>query len=270
MNLVLLLILITGITSYRGFVDSNFFNEYKFQVDGILRFKEYRRMVVSGFLHANWMHLGLNMYVLYIFADVAIAGLQGSQIGFLILYMVCLLLGNALALFIHRNYGNYSAIGASGATSGVVYAAIVFNPDMQMGLLFIPFMMPAWAFGALYMLYTIFGIKSQRDNIGHEAHLGGAAAGMILAIVFAPSVLNTHGLVLLLMLVPLILFFYLIVMHPEWLLTGKIDWSKERELFTPKEKESTKSLDELLEKVERSGYDSLTPAEKKRLDQLSK
>ncbi len=277
MTLIYIIIGLNVLFSWKGFEDYSFFEKFKFQTDRILHGKEYVRMVSSGFLHVNYMHLLFNMYAFYMFAEVLTVVF--SDIEFILLYLASLLAGNLLSLFVHRDHSNYSAVGASGAVSGVIYASIALIPDGGIGLIFIPGLyIPSWIFGIIYILYTIFGIKSQRDNIGHEAHLGGAIAGMILTVAYFHNQYVFNYVIIAAMLVPTFIFLYFVVYHPEWLLTGKINWSnnpisryknRDKSLGSRKEQKNRQAeLDDLLDRVNDVGYVKLTDDEKRRLDQL--
>lgn len=177
-------------------------------------------------------------------------------------------------MYLHRNHGNYSAIGASGSVSGIIYSTIIFYP----GLL-IYFIIPGWLFGIVYILYTIFGIRKQTGNIGHDAHLGGAIGGLLITVLYFFNQYEFNYFIVGGMLIPTIIFLYLIAYHPEWILAGKIDW-RNNPLTKRKDKNSSNSdnkkslsreaeLNHLLDKVNRIGYENLSDAEKRRLDQLS-
>src|SRR5215471_17998238 len=140
-----LLILANVIVSYRGFKDSIFYNKYKFRVDAVLLYKDYKRLVTSGFLHVNWMHLIFNMVALYFFSGSLETYLH--PVRFLIIYFLSLVGGDLLSLFIHRHDGDYDSVGASAGVNGVIYASIALFPGMHIGLLFIPIAIPAWLFG---------------------------------------------------------------------------------------------------------------------------
>ena len=214
------LLLITLLTTYNGFIRRDFFEKYLFQVDKILYQKERYRLFSSGFLHANWLHFGFNMIALISFSWALEFTL--GYLSFLLIYFVAMLGGNLLALYIHRNHGDYSAIGASGAISGVVMSSIVLFPESKIGIILLPFIeFPSWIFGLLFIVVSLFGIKSQRDNIGHEAHLGGAITGLILTVLIRPSIALSNWWVILLMLVPTVGFLWLIIKHPDFLITGK-------------------------------------------------
>lgn len=200
----LIIIAANVLMSIKGFNDFSFFEKYKFNIAGIRR-GEQIRMVSAGFLHANFSHLLFNMLTLYFFADVVITNL--GVIMFIIIYFASLLVGNLLSFYFHKDEYHYSAIGASGAVTGILYSAILFYPNMGLYLFFIPIAIPAWIFGILYLLYSIYGMKNNVGNIGHDAHFGGAIAGYVLSILFAPSLLTTHLWIVITLAIPIILLF---------------------------------------------------------------
>jgi membrane associated rhomboid family serine protease len=207
LDLVTIIIIAANvIISYKGFGDYTFFETYKFNIGGIKR-GEQIRMFSSGFLHVDTMHLFFNMFTLYIFADVVISFI--GKIPFLVIYIVSLLVGNLLSLYFHKNEYHYSAVGASGAVTGIVYAAILLRPEMSLYLMFIPIPIPAYVFGVGYLLYSIYGMKNRVGNIGHDAHFGGAIGGYVLTLVFASWILEEHLLMVLLLAVPIVLLYVL-------------------------------------------------------------
>src|ERR1700704_4875072 len=105
--------------SYMGFTNQTFFDGYKFEVDRILINKDYKRLITSGFLHVGWTHLVFNMFSLYAFSGIIAGYLGGVQ--FLVIYFASLLGGNLLSLLVHKNHGDYSAVGASGAVCGIIF-----------------------------------------------------------------------------------------------------------------------------------------------------
>ena len=110
--------------------------------------------------------------------------------------------GNLLALFFHRNNPIYSAVGASGGVSGVLFASIVILPKMMLGIFFV-IPMPAWLFAILYLGYSVYGVQKQLGNIGHEAHLGGAVVGLVAPIIFYPEIFSQNQWYILGMMVPI-------------------------------------------------------------------
>ncbi len=191
--------------SIKGFNDFSFFEKYKFNIAGI-RKGERLRMFSSGFLHADFSHLLFNMLTLYFFAGTVIRYLGTPK--FVIIYIGSLLVGSLLSFYFHKDEYHYSAIGASGAVTGILYAAILFVPDAKL-YLFYAIPIPAWLFGIGYLLYSIYGMKNRVGNIGHDAHFGGAIAGYVLTIAFAPGLIENSTWIVLLLAVPIVLLFVL-------------------------------------------------------------
>jgi membrane associated rhomboid family serine protease len=199
--IVLLVIIANVLFSMKGFDDHTFLEKYKFQVSSV-KGNEKIRMLTSGFLHVDWLHLILNMYVLYAFGNI-ITNILGL-IPFLIIYFGSLLAGSLYTLQYHKNEPYYSAVGASGAVSGIVYASILLFPDMQLSLFFaIP--IPGYIFAIGYLLYSIYGMKNQLGNVGHAAHLGGAIGGFILTLVLNPVLFTTNTVFVVALAIPIIL-----------------------------------------------------------------
>ncbi len=207
LNLVTIVIIAANvIISYKGFGDYSFFEKYKFHIGGIQR-GEKIRMVSSGFLHADTQHLFFNMLSLYFFADVVVILLGPEK--FLLVYLVSLLAGSLLALLFHKNNYNYSAVGASGAVSGIIYSAILLQPGMDLYMFFIPIPIPAYIFGVGYLLYSIYGIKNRVGNIGHDAHFGGAIGGYIATLLLVPELFQTNFWMVILLAIPIAILFIL-------------------------------------------------------------
>lgn len=185
--LVIAIIVINVLFSLKGFKDQAFFNQYKFSVAAIHR-KEWYRMISSGFLHVDFWHLGFNMYALYLFSNAILN--QSSNFTYLLIYTASLLAGNYLSFYKYKSNGYYSAVGASGAVSGIIYASILIYPDMSLYILPFPFPIKGYIFGIGYLMYSIYGMKKQIGNTGHTAHIGGAIAGYVLAILLFPNVLQ--------------------------------------------------------------------------------
>ena len=123
------------LVSLKGFNDTSFFERYKFSI-GAIKAGQKERMATSGFLHVDISHLLFNMLTLYFFAGVVINWFGPVQ--FFIIYAVSLMAGSLLALSFHKDEPYYSAVGASGAVTGILYAAILLQPTMQLGIMFIP------------------------------------------------------------------------------------------------------------------------------------
>jgi len=269
---IIVILIVNVLLSIKGFRDRTFFNRHMFHVNSIVIRKEYGRLVSSAFLHANNMHLFFNMLSFYFFAPVVVATL--GELSMLIIYFAALLGGNLLSLYIHRKHGDYRAIGASGAVSGIVFAAIALYPNMKLFVLFIP-NVPGYVFAIIYMLYSINGIRKQADNIGHEAHLGGAILGVLTALMFEPRALEDNFLVIALILVPVAVFLAILMFKPSLLMVG-MDYEKNQEYLSQddqyniKKKNQEEKLNYILDKIHRGGLNSLTAEEKEFLDRFSK
>lgn len=148
------------------------------------------------------------MFTLYFFADVVIAYL--GSLNFIIVYVASLILGSLLSLYFHKDEYYYSAVGASGAVTGVLYSAILLEPNMGLYMFFVPIPIPGYIFGIGYLLYSIYGMKNRIGNIGHDAHFGGAVGGYIVTLMLAPWLFETNLLFVGLLAVPILILF---VMH---------------------------------------------------------
>lgn len=268
------LIIINFLVSYKGFTDQRFFETYKFDVDRILLQKDYKILVTSGFLHVSWTHLIFNMISLLLFSGSVEAYLGGLQFG--IIYLASLVGGGLFSLLVHRNHGDYTAVGASGAVCGIIFASIALFPGMGVGLFFIPLSIPGWIYGVLFVIYSIYGIKSKKGNIGHEAHLGGALVGMIVALLMAPGAFAENYFAILIIAVPTIVFIYFIITRPHILLVDNFFFKKHHKAYNIDQRYNLEKttrqneIDHILEKISRSGLGSLTRAESKKLKDHSR
>lgn len=193
--IVYIIILLTVITTARAFKDQALFDKLKFNAAYIREHKAWYRFFSYGFVHADWFHLGVNMWVLYIFAPVVLANFQVlfgnyANLLFLLLYISAIGISTIASFIKHRNNYYYNAIGASGAVSAVLYASILFFPTNGIGLLFIPIYIPAWIFGLLYLGYSVYMNKRSMDNVGHDAHFWGAVYGFIFPLILHPKLLT--------------------------------------------------------------------------------
>jgi membrane associated rhomboid family serine protease len=205
MNSILIIIIVLNlIVSFKGFNDLSFFRKYEFHI-GSIRSGDQFRMISSGFLHADLGHLFFNMFTLFMFAPVVIGYL--GDFSFLLVYVASLVFGSLLTLYFHKNDYNYRAIGASGAVTGVLYSAILLQPDMSLYLFFIPIPIPAFLFGIGYLLYSIYGMKAKNDNIGHTSHFGGAIGGFFITLLKQPQMLTENTFMVVVLAIPILILF---------------------------------------------------------------
>ncbi len=267
-----ILIIMNVVTSYRGFKDQFFYDRYSFIVDAVLVHKDYKRLMTSGFLHVNWTHLVFNMIALIFFSGGVESYL--GPIKFILIYISGLLGGNLLSLFIHRFAGDYSSVGASGAINAVIFASIALFPGMDISLFFLP-AIPGWLFGLIYVVISIYGIRSRSENVGHDAHLGGGLAGVLFAIILSPSILITNTFTIAVIALPAIAFIAFIVYKPQALLIDNLFY-KNHHNYTVEDRynlnkiNKQKELDRLLEKIHKRGISSLSKKERANLKEYSK
>ena len=199
MSISFIIILVGTIAmSYYGFNNATFFNRYMFNV-GAVQKGDYVRLISSGFLHANWEHLIFNMISLFFFYEVVTDSM--GELLFVLIYFGSMLLGNVFSLQIYKRQSYYSAIGASGAVSGIIFTAIALYPKaIKVNFL------PGWLFGALYFGYSVFMMFNPQkgDNLGHTAHIGGALFGLAVVALYAPTIVVHNALYLGIMALPLV------------------------------------------------------------------
>lgn len=202
MNIILLVVIvINALISYKAINDAYFFRKYEFHI-GSIKSGEQLRIISSGFLHVDFQHLFFNMFTLYFFAPYVIFNL--STMYFLYIYMGSLIAGNLLTFYFHKNDYSYRAVGASGAVTGVIFSAILLEPNLYMyGFI------PGYIFGFAYMLFSIYGMKAKNDSIGHVAHFGGAIGGYAITLARYPQLITTEPLTVGALLVPIVVLFIL-------------------------------------------------------------
>lgn len=154
------------------------------------------RMLTSGLLHADFMHLAINMFVLYMFGQNLemffkyLFGVNGIYY-FLALYFIGIIVANISSVIKHKDNSGYNALGASGATSALVFAFVVLDPwGKTIGFFIIPAgVLPNIVFGILYLAYCVYMSRRGQDNIGHEAHFYGALWGAFFMFATVPNLI---------------------------------------------------------------------------------
>lgn len=192
--MTIFIILITSVFSIVAFSQHSLIYKYQFNPYQIITRKQYPRLILHAFLHANWTHLIVNMLVLYSFGTALERNFQqffgASWIPFyLILYFGAILVSPLYALYKHRKDYLYNAVGASGAVSAVVFASIFFNPWGSI-YFFAMIPMPGIVFGALYLVYSWLMSSRGKDNIAHDTHFFGAIYGFLLPILLNPDLFS--------------------------------------------------------------------------------
>lgn len=206
--MTILLIIITSIISVVAFKNRDLFFKLQFNAYQVVHRKQWYRLISHGFVHANWSHLIVNMFVLYFFGqtteqmlhELTNAGiLSFPTLIFILFYFSALIISSSISLVKHKDDHWYNAVGASGAVAAVIFFSIFFNPWERLYFYaIIP--IPGIVFAILYIVYSQYMGRKGQDNIGHEAHLMGAVYGFMFPLFidlelikyFMHSLVNIH------------------------------------------------------------------------------
>ncbi len=192
--MTIFIILVTAIVSVYAFSDSGIMSKYQFNAYRIVHQKEWYRLFSHALLHGSWMHLIINMLVLYSFGEFLIFAFRQFfpyiKPGLLLLlfYVFAVAIASLYSVRKHRNDFCYNAVGASGAVSAVVFASIFFAPYQPI-LFFGILPIPGILFGVGYLWYTYYMSKKGNDNIGHDAHFYGAIFGFLFPVILDPQLI---------------------------------------------------------------------------------
>ena len=190
----IILIAITSLVSivcFSGRIDSG---KLLFHAYSVWHRKEWYRMLSYGLVHGGWGHLFFNMLTLFFFGRVVeqyFALAFGETLGialYVVLYVSALAVSTVGDLIKYRNDWNYSAVGASGAVSAILFASILFEPKMGIYIYLIPIPVPGYIFAPLYLLYCWYMARRNQDNIGHTAHFWGAVYGLLFPLACRPDI----------------------------------------------------------------------------------
>jgi membrane associated rhomboid family serine protease len=265
----LIIIVLTIFCSFIGFRDPAFAEKFIFSPTEILACKQYYRLFTSAFLHADPYHLLNNMVTLFLFGRILEGAVGPAQ--FLLIYFAAIIGGSLLSLWLHRHH-EYRAHGASGGVCGVMFSYVAMYPQSRIfAHMFIP--MPAWAYGIIFLIASFVAMRRGTDNIGHDAHIGGAVIGLwTTGALQRWAVVENLYWFLALSAVSAVLFIYCLK-NPMFLplssFTGGWTLPKRKTRAAPPERNETLEVDAVLEKISRNGFDSLTREEKALLDRVS-
>jgi membrane associated rhomboid family serine protease len=192
--MIIIIIAITAIFSIVAFNQTELQWRYNFNAYQIIHRNQWYRIITHAFLHADWMHLLVNMMVFYSFGKALLYNFtwifRGNQIWmFLGVYFGGIIASSVYSLIKQKDNYNYNAIGASGGVAAVTFACIFFDP-MEKVLFFGILPIPGIIFALLYLGYSYYMSKKNIDNIGHDAHFYGALYGFIFPILFKPELFN--------------------------------------------------------------------------------
>jgi membrane associated rhomboid family serine protease len=194
-TMTLYILIITVIISIIAFSNNILMDKFIFNPYAVNHYNQWYRFFSSGFIHADWLHLIINMYVLYSFGN-AVESFYGQIFGdikgeyyFFLLYLGGLLIAVLPTYAKHKNSPHYNALGASGAVSAVVFSSIILSPWTKLYLYGI-IGLPAIVFGVAYLGYSYYMDKKGGDQVNHNAHFWGAIFGIIYTIALKPALLG--------------------------------------------------------------------------------
>ena len=196
--MTIIIVILTSIISYLAFNNRELMQKLQFNSYQIWHKKEYYRLISHGFVHADWTHLIINMFVLFSFG-MAVEGvldqlqvngwIQFPILDYLLLYLTGIVISSLLSLYKHRDNMYYNAVGASGAVSAVVFLSIFFDPWSKIyfyGIIGIPGII----LGIIYLGYSYYMGKKGKDLINHDAHIIGAVYGLVFPLLLDVELLD--------------------------------------------------------------------------------
>lgn len=198
-SLTLLIIILTAISSFLAFNNTVIKGSALFYPHAIHTRGEWYRFITSGFIHADFLHLAVNMYVLYSFGTIlekyylpAFFG-NYAKLMYIAIYILGMIVADIPTYIKQKHNATYLGLGASGAVAAILFACILFGPFTgEIGLLFLPGIgIPPLVFGILYLVYSAYMSRMANDHINHDAHFYGAVFGFIFPGICKP-ILFTH------------------------------------------------------------------------------
>ena len=195
-HITLVIIAVTSLVSILCLTGVLNLNSLKFSAWDVWHRKKWWQMLTYGAVHAGWGHLFFNMLTLYFFGSVVeqyfvalFGGVQGGIL-YAALYVSAIAVSTVGDLLKYRDDPYYSAVGASGAVSAILFASILFEPKMGIYIYLIPIPVPGYVFAPLYLLYCWYMARRNLDNIGHSAHFWGAVYGVLFPLICHPALLR--------------------------------------------------------------------------------
>jgi len=184
-----IILLGTMMTSIQALRDRSVYDKFILHPWSIMRHgKRHYTVITNGLIHADPMHLAINMMSFCFFAFL-LERIVG-HLDFLIIYFGSLFFSSTVVTLTNGGNGYYRALGASGAIAGIIFSYIMYKPTSTIRFMFAPMGVPAVVFAVFYLAYSWFMTKNKYDNIGHEAHLWGAVSGALITMALDPKVLE--------------------------------------------------------------------------------
>jgi len=273
--LTILVLVVTGLVTVRGFQRPDLRERWMLNPRAVLAHQQYDRMLMSGLIHADVPHFLFNALSFYFFGST-VETTHGT-VTLLAIYLTSILGGSVLSLIIHRGH-EYQALGASGGVCGVIFASIFLLPGEGVSLFMLPIYIPAWLYAIGFLVGSFVAHRRRRDHIGHDAHLGGAIAGLLVATAMYPHLIFAAPWMFATVMGLSLLILYLLIKDPLHLLertlfkespiTGGDERTREYEENRVRRLKK-EEIDRLLDKVASGGMKSLSASERRKLEELS-
>jgi len=196
--MTIFIIIVTSLISIVAFGNRELFEKLQLNPYKVYHKKEWYRLISHGFLHADWVHLIINMIVLLsfgsavenIFKQLAANGIIKSPVlVFVLLYFISMISATLTSVVKQKNNAWYNSVGASGAVSAIIFTSIFFQPLARL-YVYAVIPIPGIVFGVLYLGYSHYMSKKGGDNINHDAHFIGAVVGFIFPLFIDPSLIH--------------------------------------------------------------------------------
>ena len=192
MSVTLIIVIATVLVSISTMNNRELFTKLLYSPYQVFHRKEYYRLFTHSLLHAGWIHLFVNMYVLYIFGSMAEKYFGAYRGGngwymYVLLYIGGVFFATLPALKKQKDNFMYNSVGASGAVSAVLFSCIGFEPTMSIYFIFLPIPIPAILFGVIYLIYEAYMDKHSSDYVAHDAHYYGAVFGILFTFISIPE-----------------------------------------------------------------------------------
>lgn len=189
MTITIIIIAVTVLCSLAAFNNEKLMNDLLLWPARMNNPTQYYRLLTSGFVHADYMHLAFNMISFYFFASL----LEEYQVGIgpermTLLYLSGIVVASMPSYFKQRNRPGYRSLGASGGVAAIIFASIYMYPWERISLFF-AINIPSIVFAVLYLAYSAYAARKGMGNINHDAHFWGAVYGLLFMLVIDP----THG-----------------------------------------------------------------------------
>ena len=186
-----MIVALTCLISWQALNNENFQNQCMFIPYNVKHSNEYYRLLSHVLVHADFAHLAFNMISMFYlgkFLEMELVSEFGS-LGlyyFVILYLLGGLAATILPYYRNSDNSMYRSLGASGAVSAVVFATIMWNPQLELMLLFIPVPIKAYILGPIYLAVEYYSMRRGGSGIAHDAHIGGALFGIFFVLLIDP------------------------------------------------------------------------------------